>query len=1292
MDVHPLPPLPFPTTTTRRRISPPSPTQPGLPFPSRPPTHAAGSSRGLFPTTHIRRPRTAPAAGSPRTIDSFAPSRPPTGSASPLPPTPLHNSSKPLPRIGIETLANDLSSFRMASAPVSPVSPTFPSRTSHSTSMDPISPLDSTFSPPSAPSFPRKVRSYRSDSSPSDDDNALRSSLRARSAIVDYNCFDIDFSFLEDEPPTASSARSHRRDLSSSSSSTQSSAEDDLVDRRSSGLAFPANPRRSMSRNERLSSSSSLPFPSRPSFSRQESAESTATRKSSAPSIRSQTDRPRLSNGLPSSVTAANRLSLASFVSSELSPGEQPRRTSSIAFPGRPSGYFDFADRRKRLATFLDRTAEAMEGGKSLPMVLPETRSNRPLSQYVGSGSPVESSYSFDTSAGQHNVRQSVYYTPRAPDQSPDVAQSEDQHELRLPPLSSPSEASAGTGLGFGASLDSQEKRSPATLRASSPGGFSGATRTVESERDERDKADDEKKVKVAEKRRRTIRELVDTESTYAVDMMVVRDIYLARARGAHMTQIADYVMSTGLGLGVPNLSASAAPLASSASSTKLGRSGGRPSSSGGRSDALRQSFSSATQPNLTPGQPLMSAQDIHVVFANLEEIAALAESFASQLDAAAGGDDDGREDRIGEVFVEMIPRIQKTYSTYCVRHHRAIVRLQDLEPSLRSYLSECKTLSHGRTNAWDLASLLIKPVQRCLKYPLLLDQILSATPEDHPDYAALKRANTDMLVVADAINESKKRSETVARIVSKDKNGQRRESTKSISSMGTTVTKKLLRTSQKAKGIFGDPVTGGDEIFDTLVALVDSTRSAVLRFSNEMRDWTRTTKAALEAQVTMVEGWIDLYAPMAGEYEVSGGPHHRLCVFLDETLIPIIEGPWRELDDEVRRSLILKTDHLLSLFENPRQVIAKRNDKLLDHHRYLAKKLPSDRKGSEDFMILSSQLLEELPRFLGSVSRYFNIIVAHFAGAQAAYNGSVQQRWADFADQWIGRSPGGGLERSVEQLHAAAHQPVAQIMDSLAAGLGIAVTQSASSGSKRHSSRLSRPSSSSGASSKPTPPLYRRASSSDHRLRHRQSSTSMSSFPSSNDPTTPQIFPSAQVGAASPKSTARVSYMSSDSYSPYDRRSLSLRCDGPLPTVPGSTNGSCQATPLADSPAKLARGLVNSDVSEHRLSTASYPVDAYATVEHEEYSERDGPLYVAEAIASSQSNAFRSGYPILSFEVGERLSVELEEADRAEGGSGWLLGRKVAGDDHRLGWVRTEDFAMVGDDEDDEDAVASRP
>lgn len=56
------------------------------------------------------------------------------------------------------------------------------------------------------------------------------------------------------------------------------------------------------------------------------------------------------------------------------------------------------------------------------------------------------------------------------------------------------------------------------------------------------------------------------------------------------------------------------------------------------------------------PSQALMSTKDLHIVFANLEEVAGLAETFARVLEGAKGGDDaDEMDDRIGEVFVQMV-------------------------------------------------------------------------------------------------------------------------------------------------------------------------------------------------------------------------------------------------------------------------------------------------------------------------------------------------------------------------------------------------------------------------------------------------------------------------------------------------------------------------------------------------------------------------------------------------------------------------------------------------------------
>lgn len=148
------------------------------------------------------------------------------------------------------------------------------------------------------------------------------------------------------------------------------------------------------------------------------------------------------------------------------------------------------------------------------------------------------------------------------------------------------------------------------------------------------------------------------------------------------------------------------------------------------------------------------------------------------------------------------------------------------------------------------------------------------------------------MLGVAEHINEQKQRHRQVERLTPKKDLNARRDSTRSI---GSAVTKKFLRVSapKPSKSAMSDSGER-DDMFDTLAHLVDSTRSAVLRFSNEMRDWSRTTKAGLEAQVTMVDGWIEMYAPLADESESS--LYSRLCIFLEEVLDPIIDGPWREL------------------------------------------------------------------------------------------------------------------------------------------------------------------------------------------------------------------------------------------------------------------------------------------------------------------------------------------------------------------------------------------------------------
>lgn len=69
-------------------------------------------------------------------------------------------------------------------------------------------------------------------------------------------------------------------------------------------------------------------------------------------------------------------------------------------------------------------------------------------------------------------------------------------------------------------------------------------------------------------------------------------------------------------------------------------------------------------------------------------------------------------------------------------------------------------TLHRGEIESWDLQSLLLKPIQRVLKYPLLLNKLVETTSDNHPDYKVVHSAQEAIAKVAQDINEIKRRKD----------------------------------------------------------------------------------------------------------------------------------------------------------------------------------------------------------------------------------------------------------------------------------------------------------------------------------------------------------------------------------------------------------------------------------------------------------------------------------------------------------------------------------------------------
>ena len=121
----------------------------------------------------------------------------------------------------------------------------------------------------------------------------------------------------------------------------------------------------------------------------------------------------------------------------------------------------------------------------------------------------------------------------------------------------------------------------------------------------------------------------------------------------------------------------------------------------------------------------------------------------------------------IGEAFRQHIVDMEKVYGDYVKNVSAANEKLQALQKdkNVGVWLSECRAFAHDLTTAWDLDSLLVKPVQRILKYALMLTQLLQHTPADHPDHGDLVWAANEMKEVGDRLNELKRKQEVISAV-----------------------------------------------------------------------------------------------------------------------------------------------------------------------------------------------------------------------------------------------------------------------------------------------------------------------------------------------------------------------------------------------------------------------------------------------------------------------------------------------------------------------------------------------
>ncbi|KAL1920032.1 uncharacterized protein VTP21DRAFT_1178 [Calcarisporiella thermophila] len=444
--------------------------------------------------------------------------------------------------------------------------------------------------------------------------------------------------------------------------------------------------------------------------------------------------------------------------------------------------------------------------------------------------------------------------------------------------------------------------------------------------------------------------------------------------------------------------------------------------------------------------QRVLSNRDIKKIFSNLSEIVRQASNFLELLRAAtgyngrsppllspmhtgsetgaSGNDSDSLPDLgmdeertwIGEAFLNSMSQIEEVYCEYCKHHETAILRLQEVEkdPSVATFFQACKEQMAGRTTSWDLSSLLIKPVQRVLKYPLLLMQIVKLTPPTHSDYDNLNLATKEIQNVADRINEIKKRKDIVERIV-----GSRR---KTDADIVHGINKTITRRAQQFRYTVGLQEVTVDAFYNALVEKFEYQQNQIRQLARDLQTWLRFVKEYLEVaeQYSMVLEDFYILEPGKNNSEqhaksVERVREYRRCV------TGITTGSGRDLDTAIKTIIFPTLDALLNLYKSPIQVMRKREKKLLDYDRVQAirakgEKVDRNLKESADaYLSIHAQLLEELPRFLALTTEYYDAVVGEIARIQSKFYKDMASRLESRLGNADMLMPLRGLEETIE-------------------------------------------------------------------------------------------------------------------------------------------------------------------------------------------------------------------------------------------------------------------------------------
>ncbi|OSX61642.1 hypothetical protein POSPLADRAFT_1066230 [Postia placenta MAD-698-R-SB12] len=361
------------------------------------------------------------------------------------------------------------------------------------------------------------------------------------------------------------------------------------------------------------------------------------------------------------------------------------------------------------------------------------------------------------------------------------------------------------------------------------------------------------------------------------------------------------------------------------------------------------------------------------------------------------------------------IPTLEPLYLAYITKHASALEHLNNLPktPALTNYLAQSRSLASSLTHAWDLPSLLIKPVQRLLKYALLLSAIIVETPDGHLDKANLKQAREKMEEVARGVNEGRRRREVVKEVLSgpplggspphKRHSDPKPKPKKKGLNVGVSASVSLGRMKSFSSGSKlqnakeGSEANQEAELVEKLGEEVKRCEAFARQFAKEVTEWVRLAQVTLED----LSRWCKGFGRVIG---VSQGDSEAFEAFI-KVVTDELPSLGRELQDNVKSKILDELTRLVDSTLAPLRLLEAMNTLEPLHFGLLnlnvAKSRPPPQllEASQSYVALRGQLAAELPQYIKLLDKGVGVCWEHFEFLQSRYWSQVRDRWMGLWD-----------------------------------------------------------------------------------------------------------------------------------------------------------------------------------------------------------------------------------------------------------------------------------------------------